>query len=170
MFYYVISIKTGREERYIKIANRLIPDTEGRLIWPRRSLIIRKRGRKIESLSSLYPGYLFWETQEFSYAAKMILMNIPGFIKFLKNNITIMPLRDTERDMLLEIISHGEIIKRSIVDFDKNKRIRVIDGPLKCLEGSIIKVDRRKNRAKVQLSLHGNSIFVDIGFDVIGAV
>ena len=51
--------------------------------------------------------------------------------------------------------------------FDENNRIRVIDGPLPRLEGSIVKVDRRKGRAKVALSFHGRTIVADLGFEVL---
>ena len=44
-----------------------------------------------------------------------------------------------------------------MVHFDENERIVVDEGPLNGLEGSIIKVDRRKQRAKIQLDFHGST-------------
>ena len=49
--------------------------------------------------------------------------------------------------------------------FDEHNRIRVISGPLKGLEGQIVKVDRRKGRARVKLELYEDSFMIDFGFD-----
>jgi transcriptional antiterminator NusG len=43
-----------------------------------------------------------------------------------------------------------------------------MDGPLLGLEGKIIKVDRRKKRAKIKLNLYDDSFTVDLAFEVIG--
>jgi transcriptional antiterminator NusG len=53
------------------------------------------------------------------------------------------------------------------VSFDAERRIRVISGPLKTLEGRIIKVDRRKGRARVRLELYEDAFLIDFGFDAI---
>lgn len=53
-----------------------------------------------------------------------------------------------------------------MVHFDENERIVVDEGPLKGLEGSIIKVDRRKQRAKIQLDFHGSTYTLDLGFKI----
>ena len=167
MNYYVINVRTGSEKKYVASTRRVLPQTEGRLIWPRRCLSIRKAGKTNERISSLYPGYLFWETEILTDVSRTALIKTPGFIKFLKSGNKIVPLVHREKEIFLELISYGEIIQKSRVVFDENNRIRVIDGPLLNLEGNIVKVDRRKERAKVLLSLHGKTLMVDIGFKKI---
>ena len=51
--------------------------------------------------------------------------------------------------------------------FNENNRIEVKSGPMMGLEGKIVKVDKRKQRAKVQLDLYKESFFVDFGFELI---
>jgi transcriptional antiterminator NusG len=140
---------------------------DGRIIWPRRSLIVKKLGRKIEALAPLYPGYLFWETEGLSSDSLLILKKIPGFIRFLKRGDDISPLTGPERDILAGLLTDGDMIRRSKVEFSEDSRIRVIEGPLKMLEGQIVRVDKRKGRARVILSLHGRCLEVDLGFDII---
>ena len=53
--YYVIAVKTGGEQRYIKSAENLMTCRDGRFIWPRRALSIRKGGVTSESIAPLYP-------------------------------------------------------------------------------------------------------------------
>jgi transcriptional antiterminator NusG len=38
------------------------------------------------------------------------------------------------------------------------------------LEGKIVKVDKRKGRAKIKLDLYNDSFAIDLAFEVIGAV
>lgn len=168
--YYVIQVRTGVENKFIKIADRILPRGESRLVWPRRSLEIRRGGVWINSVASLYPGYLFWQTDELNDNDLRQLQGIQGFIRFLKRDDIIVPIEKRERYILMDMISSGEILGKSKVVFDENSKIRVIQGPLKLLEGNIIKVDRRKGRAKVNLSLHGSNFIVDMGFEVMEPV
>ena len=61
----------------------------------------------------------------------------------------------------------GEVVEKSKVYFDENKRIRVTEGALKGLEGHIVKVDKRKRRAKVKLALYDDSFLIDFGFELM---
>ena len=42
-----------------------------------------------------------------------------------------------------------------------------MEGPLKGLEGLIIKVDKRKKRAKIKMDFANDSILIDLGFELI---
>lgn len=167
---YVLCVKTGAEGRYMEWAGKFLPPDEGRLFWPRRVLDLRKGGKIFEKTASLYPGYLFYDAGELSDEAIMVFRRTPGFIKFLKSNYNIVPLQENEREILLDMMSSGELIQKSKVLFDENSRIKIVEGPLKRFEGSILKVDRRKKRAKVKISMHGRWITVDLGFEVMEAL
>ena len=78
-----------------------------------------------------------------------------------------MPLADNDLSLLRHFLSFGEVTVPSKVYFDENSRICVIEGALKGLEGKIIKVDRRKQRAKVLLDMYTDSFPIDLAFDVI---
>ena len=54
-----------------------------------------------------------------------------------------------------------------MVHFDENERIVVDEGPLKGLEESIITVDLRKQRAKIQLDFSGSTYTLDLSFEYI---
>ena len=69
--------------------------------------------------------------------------------------------------ILANLLRFGEVVKKSVAAFDEGGRIRVIEGPLKGMEGRIAKVDKRKGRAKIKLALYENSYVVDFGFQSI---
>jgi transcriptional antiterminator NusG len=93
-----------------------------------------------------------------------------GFFRFLKSNQNISPMADRDLEIVLHFIKNvGPVAGKSRVYFDENSRIVVTEGPLMGLEGSIIKVDKRKGRAKIKLDLYNDSFSIDLAFEVIGA-
>ncbi len=173
MNYFVIQVITREENKYIRLAHQAlaihptIPADTGRLIWPRRRLTIRKQGKEKTSLAPLFPGYIFWEGEEMYPDLYWALKRVPGFIRFLKSNQDIEPLEGENLRMIQHFLRFGEVAAPSKVYFDENSRIKVAQGPLKGMEGHIIKVDKRKKRAKVRLNLYEDSFMVDFGFELI---
>jgi transcriptional antiterminator NusG len=145
----------------------MLDDGEARFIWLRRSLRIRKRGEWIETLAPIFPGYLFVEAQDISTEFFLKVKRIPGFFRFLLSNENIEPLSEGDKKLLSYFLSFGQVIDKSVVYFDTGKRIRVVSGPLKELEGKIVKVDRRKGRAKVKLDMFENEFLIDFGFEAL---
>jgi transcriptional antiterminator NusG len=167
MNYYVIQVQTRGEGKYIQLAEERMPREEFRLLWPRRKLSIRKRGVKKDTLAPIFPGYVFLEIEEILPHVYWGLRKTPGFFRFLKSNDDIRPLSGTDRELLEHFLRFGPVADKSQVYFDEEKRIRVIDGPLKGLEGMIVKVDKRKGRAKVRLQMYENSFLIDFGFEAL---
>jgi transcriptional antiterminator NusG len=167
MPYYVLQVKTRGEDEYLKRAGGMFDNGEGRLVWPRRSLRIRRKGNFKDELAPIFPGYLFLETVEVTREMFMKMRRIPGFFRFLQSNDHIVPLSSGDRELLMHFLSFGEVVDKSEVLFDENNRIKVLSGPLLGLEGSIVKVDRRKGRAKVKLDMFKNAFLVDFGFEAI---
>lgn len=167
MEYFVIQVVTGKEELFIKSLRNSHPDIYKNLFWLRKELTIRKRGILCKKISSIFPGYVFYETDFPAYDDISVLRTMPGFCRFLPNNKDIKPLPEAERRLVFKLMSGGEIAGESKVVFDLNDRIKVIEGPMKDLEGEIIKVDKRKKRAKIKLNLYENSFTIDFGFKIL---
>lgn len=138
-----------------------------KLVFPRRTLKVRRRGRYRQELAPLFPGYVFLFGSAVAPETYWRIKRVPGFFRFLKNNHDIQPLAGEERELLVHFLSYGEVVKSSTVVFDENSRIQVLGGPMQGLEGRIVKVDKRKGRAKIKLDMYGNSFLVDLGIDII---
>jgi transcriptional antiterminator NusG len=167
MPYFTVHLKTNSEDEYIARAEPLLDGTQARLIWLRRSLQIRKKGEWKNSLAPIFPGYLFIEADEVSPELYLKLSRIPGFFRFLQSNENIVPLSQNDRELISYFLSFGQVVDKSVVYFDEGKRIRVVSGPLKELEGHIVKVDRRKERAKVRLDMFKHTFLIDFGFEAM---
>jgi transcriptional antiterminator NusG len=170
MNYYAIQAKTRSENKYIKLFKNRYPDSNLPLYFPQRQLNKRKNGKYIKSLSGIFPGYIFIEAEnkEDILSNQWRFRNIDGFCRFLKSNWEITPLAGQSLNVVLHFIKKvGRIAGVSKVCFDKNSRITVLEGPLKGLEGIIIKVDKRKGRAKISLDIYNDSFSIDLAFEVI---
>ncbi|MQY76888.1 MAG: antiterminator LoaP [Spirochaeta sp.] len=167
MTYYVIQVQTRMEDKYLQLAANIVEEKQVRLLWPRRKLRIRRRGVWKDSLAPIFPGYLFIESELISPELYWQIRRVPGFVRFLKDNHNIEPLAKRDQELLTHFLSFGEVVERSRVFFDENKRIRVLQGPLKGLEGKIVKVNRRKGRAGVKLDLYEKSFLIDFGFELL---
>lgn len=168
MLYYALQVRTGKESQYLSMAGRRTP--EAKLLWPRRRLRIRRSGQWKDSLAPLFPGYLFLRANGYDDVPWHQLRRIPDFLRFLPANDRIVPLDERDQATLTHFLSFGEVVDKSLVIFDENRRIRVVSGPLKGLEGRIVKVDRRKGRAKVRLDIYADAFEIDFGFEILEGV
>lgn len=167
MNYYVMQVRTKGERRFIKLAEATVEYRPLRLVHPQRRISIRRAGKTVESLAAVFPGYVFLESEGLPTELYWALRRVPGFFQFLKENTNVLPLQGDDKRLLLHFLSFGEVVEKSKVRFDEQSRIRVLEGPLSGLEGRIVKVDRRKGRAKVRLDLYDDTFLVDLGFEVM---
>jgi len=172
MNYYAIQVRTRLEEKYINLFRSRNPDISLPIHFPRRYLDIRKNGKVRPSTPAVFPGYIFIEAEsdEEILAVKWKFRRTDGFMRFLKTNKEITALGSKDLEIVLHFINNpGSIAGKSKVYFTENARIIVAEGPLSGLEGKIVKVDRRKRRAKIKLDLYNDSFTIDLAFEVIEA-
>ena len=172
MNYYAAQVQTGKEEKIIETVQSTLAFRieKQRFIFPKRLLKIRKEGVLKSELKPIFPGYLFLETEKIDKELYNTLRYTQGFFRFLKSNQDITVLSGKDLSILQHFLQFGQSISTSQVYFDENDRICVTDGPLKGLEGMIIKVDKRKKRAKIKMDFANDSILIDLGFEIIKEV
>jgi len=171
--FYAVQVKTRSESKFIKLFRNQHPEITFPIYFPQRQLDIRKNGKIRPSLSAIFPGYIFVEAScdEEILACQWDFRRTENFYRFLKSNQNITPLIDRDLELVLHFIKNtGPVAGRSKVYFNDNSRIVVVEGPMKGLEGRIIKVDRRKGRAKINLDLYNDSYTIDLAFEVIGSL
>jgi transcriptional antiterminator NusG len=170
MNYYALQVKAGTENKFIRLLRALHPELSLPIHFLQRKLDIRKNGKIKSQTSAIFPGYLFIEAQNdheiLTY--QWDFRRTDGFYRFLPSNQDIVSLANKDLEIVLHFINQaGPIAGRSRVYFNENSRIVVVEGPLMGLEGKIIKVDKRKGRAKINLDLYNDSFSIDLAFEVI---
>ena len=168
MEYYALQVKTRGEEKFIRRFKAQNPDIPLPLYFPQRCLDIRKGGKLIPSQLPVFPGYVFLELSKDDniLVYQWVFRKTEGFYRFLRSNQDIAPLQNRDLELVLHFIKFP-VAGKSKVYFNEDSRIVIISGPLYGLEGRIIKVDKRKERAKVKLDLYGDSFCIDMAFEVL---
>jgi transcriptional antiterminator NusG len=170
MKYYAIQVKTRGEEKYIRLFRAMHPDFQAEIYFPQRRIDERRNGVVIPRQTGVFPGYIFLELGNEDSILKYHwdFRRTDGFFRFLKSNRNIRELQDRDLELVLHFIKRvGPVAGKSKVYFNDNSRIVVVDGPLLGLEGKIIKVDKRKGRAKIKLDLYDDSFSIDLAFETI---
>ena len=168
MNYYALQVKTGGEEKFMRLFRAQNPGVTLPLHFPQRYLDLRRGGKIIPSRLAIFPGYIFLESDEPSILPYLgAFRKTKGFYRFLRSNDDIIPLQNRDLELVLHFIKIGPVAGKSKVYYDENSRIVVVSGPLSGLEGRIIKADKRKGRAKIKLDLYGDSFCIDLAFEVL---
>ena len=167
MSYFVIQVTTGKEKECRTYLMKSGCFSEKSLVFPRRKLMIRKQGKVREKQAPLFPGYLFFRANEVHPDQVRAVRETPGIFCFLRIDGNPIPLYREEEEQLNLFMRTGEIAGISQIDLQENNKITVTQGPLKGQEGLIVKLDKRKKRAKVRLSLYKEAFLVDFGFDFV---
>jgi transcriptional antiterminator NusG len=168
--YYAMQVKTRGEEKFIRLFRAQHPEITLPLHFPQRCLDLRRGGKIIPSRLPVFPGYVFLELAESENILdyQWFFRKTNGFYRFLRSNQDIAPLQNRDLALVLHFIREvGPLAGISKVVFDEDSRIVVISGPLSGLEGRIVKVDKRKRRAKIKLDLYGDSFCIDLAFEVL---
>jgi len=170
MNYYAIQTKTRSEEKFIRLFRSLHPHLNFPMYFPKKQLINRQKGVLKPSIHAVFPGYIFIEAEHDDLlASQWEFRKTKSFYRFLKSNQDISPLAGKDLELVFHFINMaGALAGISKVEYNENSRIIVLEGPLAGLEGKIIKVDKRKKRAKVKLNLYDDSFVIDFAFEIIG--
>ena len=170
MNYYIIQVATGREQAFIDALQKKAPELAQahNFIYLTRELYIRRQGKTLRELQPVFPSYIIMQTTgTVDGQTVLALKTLPDFYHFLKSNTEITALSGNDLSIIQHFLGLGPRIGPSLVRFDQDDRIVVIEGPLKGIEGSIIKVDRRKQRAKIQVAFAGGVHTMDLSFEDI---
>lgn len=162
-----VFVVTGEEERAKeRLKYRL--DDDFTVVVPKRKLRVRKGGIWRVETKVLFPGYVL-VNGEVNTEVYYKLKNIPDVIKLLKTGNSVAKIDRREMAVLSKLICNSEEIGISNVLME-NGRVSVIDGPLFSLEGIIVSIDHRKERARIMLNFLGEERTVDLGISILKPV
>ena len=165
--WYAIFVISGKEN---KVKERLMfrfGDTL-KVVVPKRRLKERRAGVWVHRTRVLFPGYVL-VYGDIGIEEYHMMKNIPDMIKLLSSESTPLIIEDYEMQYIAKLIGDSDIIGYSDI-FYENGIVVVSDGPLISMEGQIVKIDRRKGRAKVRINFMGEERIVELGINVLSAV
>lgn len=161
--WYVLHVRTGKEAVVQKMLARHLPQCK--TMVPRRIITERKGGIFRRAIRCLIPGYVFIHTY-MDTAVYYRLTGIPSVMKILGSDKGPQPVAENEILPILRWHGGGDPLGISQMYIEGGK-VKVTDGPLTGMEGQIVKVDPRRQRAKVNISLMGQPRIVELAIKVI---
>lgn len=144
---------------------KVLSDREMRILIPKRKIIERRGGRNYEKIKTLLPGYVLIKA-DMSKELYYELKTVPNLIRVLKDDSEPVEVLEQEIAVILALTDNGDVIDFSSV-YKVGNAIKVIDGPLKGLEGIIESYDHRKKRIKIRLDFMDRTRRIDLGAHLV---
>jgi transcriptional antiterminator NusG len=137
------------------------------IMVPSETVVETKRGRKVATEHSVFPGYILMHMDLDDDIWHMV-RDIPRVTGFLGGRLRPTPISEAEVQRLMqqkqESVERGP---RTSVRFEVGESVRVADGPFASFIGTVEEIDEDKERLKVTVSIFGRATPVDLEFSQI---
>lgn len=165
--WYAVFVKTGEEN---KVKERLDYRFKGDpvVMIPKKIIRERKHGKWSRRIRNLFPGYIFIHGAMDAANYKK-LWQVPGLFKLLCTDREPVQIPLYEIEVFSHLFDKKDTISESDI-FLEGDKVTIVNGPLTALKGKILKIDKRKGRARVQLTFLGEERVIDLGVNIIQAV
>ena len=164
--WYVIQVRTGTEESVRKQCEGLVDHhAMERCFIPYQEQLKRYMGQWHKEMMPLFPGYVFADSQDVDLLFGE-LKRVTGLTKLLGTGSAIVPLTSEEIAILKRLGKEEQIVtisKGLIAD----NQVKILEGPLKELEGAICKIDRHRRKAWLELVMFGRIQRVEVGLEIL---
>lgn len=150
----------GKEDKALILLQRVFDDIN--VIFPKRRLSWRKKGKVFDVVKPLFSGYLFVSAGH----RQIIRLNLwlrtnKADIWFLKVGNCLTPVSEQEIAIIRKLLSSGEIVGESHI-LKTGQKVVVVRGPLMGLEGIIKECSKRNRRVTISVTLAGEERLVEL--------
>ncbi len=162
MYTYCLFCETASCIYITKIAEAILPC---KAIQPKQVQHRLKKGKVDDVIRDFMPGYVFLYFEEDPFPGIMQLPLIPGVHRFLgdSNNKYVLTGIDEQFAMMLRE-KNGLIGKMTV--YEAGERLHLDKSDLDIFDVSILKVDRRKCRMKIQITFADNPVTTWVEFAI----
>ena len=172
IMYYVVQVKTGKEEKAIEDILKNKPDgITFDCFTPSRKALRKFHGQLKEVTERCFPGYIFVETDDVQQLF-IELYWIPGFTRLLgreADTYNFVPL-DKDESRMIDILygaENGRVTEISNIEVREGEMIRVLDGPLAGLETQIKKVNLHKRQVTIEYMMCGRLVTSSVAINIV---
>lgn len=153
---------TGKECLVAMRVRTLYPEI--RAVAVRKEKHLTREGRKLRAEAVLLPSYVFFEAP--ADADVSALAELQDVIRILSMDAGVWQLRGGDERFARWLLSYDGLLSFSQAHREGD-RIRILRGPLKDMEGRILRVDKRGRSGQVLLNFNGRDIPVWLGFELV---
>ena len=136
-----------------------------RAISPKRVQHTWDKGKRIDRINDLLPGYVFlYSDTELGDFSK--LRTLDGFIRCLKGSEERFELADSDEQFALMLLRQGGIIGKTKV-YKEGQRIHVCSGALEGVHAEIVKVDHRNGRMLIEMPFAKRVVRTWVEYEIV---
>jgi transcriptional antiterminator NusG len=149
-----------------KAKQKGLSDRIEQIVVPTEKVVEVRRGKKVDAERKFFPGYVLLKA-ELNDAVISLVKNTPrvtGFLGEDKHTAKPMHITDKEADRILHQVQEGVERPKPSVTFEIGEAVRVSDGPFASFNGFVQEVDEERARLKVEVSIFGRAVPVDLEF------
>ena len=164
--WYVIWVRTGHEEEFKTWMDIRVPKgIYDRCFIPVKAEQRKIKGRSEEVLKKLFPGYIFTETEN-ALELNKGLKRVPFVHRLLKTGEYFVPISETEEELIRKLTGEDGCAGMS-VGIIENGRLKVVSGPITGFEQYVVKIDRHKRKAFLEMKLFNEIRHFTLGLEVV---
>lgn len=166
--WYVVQVIGGREETAKRLIEKHASDDTFQEVFVPRYRASRKTGGKMEYYYPvLTPGYVIARTRNVG-SFESQLRGVPAFMRLLGDDTGFKPLDREERAWLQEWTKRDDRVLQGSTGRIEKGRLKILSGPLIGMEGKVVKVNRRKRKATVLMTIMGRPKEIELELEIVG--
>src|SRR5437773_2902616 len=169
--WYVVKVQSGREEsikeaieRRVKIEG--LEEFFGQIIIPVEKVTEMRNGKRVVKERKLYPGYLMCEV-EYNDRILYLFRETSGVGDFVGGSVNRAPPPMPPREVERMLGRQGEAvpgIQPGKPKFDRGDRVKVKDGNFAGMEGEVKEILEAKGLVRVELTIFGRPVPVELEY------
>lgn len=136
------------------------------IVVPTEKVVEARRGKKVDRERTFFPGYVLLKANLNDQVISLVknTPRVTGFLGEDKATAKPVPITEVEAQRILNQVQEGVERPKPSVTFEIGEQVRVSDGPFASFNGFVQEVDEERARLKVEVSIFGRAVPVDLEF------